>query len=156
MLSLIKEINGILTKSKTTLSVAESCTGGLLSSRLTQISGSSKYFKMAIVAYSNQAKVRLLKIDERLLKNKGAVSKEVALRMAKAIRKIAKTTLGVSITGIAGPSGGTEKKPVGRVFIAIVDKKYSNYWQFQFKGKREYVRIQASLAALKLIKKWVQ
>ncbi len=156
MPSFIHQVHRLLTKSKTTLSVAESCTGGLLSSLLTKISGSSKYFKMAMVAYSNEAKVRFLKIDRKVIKNKGAVSKEVALEMAKAIRKIAKTNLGVSLTGIAGPSGGTGKKPVGLVFIAIADKKKSNYWRFKFKGRRESVRIQASLAALRLIKKWIR
>ncbi|MEW6009220.1 MAG: CinA family protein [Candidatus Omnitrophota bacterium] len=156
MPSLIKELNLSLIKRKITLSVAESCTGGLLSSLLTQISGSSKYFKMAIVAYSDEAKIRLLRINRNLIKDKGAVSKDIASAMAKAIRKIAKTDLGVSVTGIAGPTGATERKPVGMVFIAIADRKYCNYRQFIFRGSRKYIRLQASLAALRLIKKWIQ
>lgn len=102
--------------------MAESCTGGLLSNLLTQIPGSSKYFILGVVAYSNQAKENILKIPRDIIVKKGAVSKNVAELLAKAVRLMAKTDFGIGITGTAGPTGGSREKPVGTVFIAIDTK----------------------------------
>jgi len=103
--------------------VAESCTGGLVSQRLTSIPGSSSYFKRGYVVYSNKSKVEMLKISGTLLNEKGAVSREVVTAMAEAVRARGNTDLGVAVTGIAGPSGGTKEKPVRLVFWAVADKK---------------------------------
>jgi len=134
-----------------TIAVAESCTGGLTSYLLTEKSGSSKYFMLGVVAYSNQAKAKILGIPQGLIRKKGAVSSDVALLMAKNVRTIAKTDFGVGITGIAGPTGGSKEKPVGTVFIAIANKDHTVSRKFLFKGNRSSVRKQAALKALKLL-----
>ncbi|MFH1824806.1 MAG: competence/damage-inducible protein A [Candidatus Firestonebacteria bacterium] len=115
-----------------TIGVAESCTGGLISNKLTDIPGSSSYFKRGIVAYSNEAKVELLKVPEEAIRTFGAVSKEVAEEMAISIRKSSKTNLGLSVTGLAGPSGGTSEKPVGLVYIAISSEEETLCKEFRF------------------------
>ena len=115
MRSLVKT----LIKKKLRISFAESCTGGLLSSSITSISGSSKIFNLALVTYSNQAKIKLLKINKNIIKKYGAVSHECCLAMVNNLSKISKANINVSITGIAGPNGGTKKKPVGLVYIGI-------------------------------------
>ena len=131
-------LNSILKKKALTLSIAESCTGGLLSKMLTDKSGSSAYFCLGLVTYSNSAKAKILKIDKGLLRTKGAVSKEVALEMAKSVRQLAKTELGLSISGIAGPSGATKTKPLGLVYIALSTKKKSEVFQsFPFFSGRD-------------------
>ena len=108
-----------LIKKKIKISLAESCTGGLLASSITSINGSSKIFGLGLVTYSNQAKIKLLKINKNIIKKYGAVSHECCLAMVKNLSKISKTNINVSITGIAGPSGGTKQKPVGLVYIGI-------------------------------------
>ena len=113
----------ILTKKKLTVSFAESCTGGLLASTITSISGSSKVFNMGLITYSNNAKVKLLKVPKKTITKYGAVSHETCLSMVENLYKISKTSMSVSITGIAGPKGGTKQKPVGLVFIGI--KRYN-------------------------------
>ena len=109
----------LLIKKKLTISFAESCTGGLLSSSITSISGSSKIFTLGLITYSNQSKIKILKVPKKLITKYGAVSYESCLSMVKNLSKISKTNISVSITGVAGPKGGTKKKPVGLVYIGI-------------------------------------
>ena len=124
MSDLSLKIVKLLTKKKLTVSFAESCTGGLLASTITSISGSSKVFDMGLVTYSNNAKVKLLKVPKKTINRYGAVSYETCLSMVKNLSKISKANISVSITGVAGPKGGTKEKPVGLVFIGI--KKGNN------------------------------
>lgn len=151
MKTLEEKVANLLIKQKKTISVAESCSGGQLSNRLTDIPGSSKYFKAAIIAYSNQIKTKQLKVPSKIIKRNGAVSKEVALLMAKNIRKITKTDIGLGITGIAGPSGATKVKPVGLVYIALATRNYQIAKKFDFKGGRLAVKKQTSSSALQLL-----
>jgi nicotinamide-nucleotide amidase len=109
----------LLTKKKLTVSFAESCTGGLLASSITSISGSSKVFNMGLVTYSDNAKVKLLKVPKKTISKFGAVSYETCLSMVKNLSKISKSNISISITGIAGPNGGTKEKPVGLVYIGL-------------------------------------
>lgn len=149
---LVKQIHKSLIEKKKTLAVAESCTGGRVSYLLTQIPGSSQYFRLGIVAYSNKSKETVLRIPYSVIAKKGAVSKEVASQMAQRIRKLAKTDLGIGITGIAGPSGETPRKPVGTVFIAVEAKNKKICKKFHFTGSRSNIRKTASLKALELLK----
>tara|TARA_Y100000590_G_scaffold356101_1_gene410167 strand:- start:195 stop:665 length:471 start_codon:yes stop_codon:yes gene_type:complete len=125
----------LLSKKKLKISFAESCTGGLLSSSITSISGSSKVFTIGLVTYSNQSKINTLKIPKRIITKHGAVSYEVCLSMVKNLNKISKTSISVSITGVAGPKGGTKKKPVGLVFIGIKKGKKTLVKKYLFKNK---------------------
>ncbi|HEV8204899.1 MAG TPA: competence/damage-inducible protein A, partial [Pyrinomonadaceae bacterium] len=131
-----------------TLSVAESCTGGLLAQRITSVPGSSKYFIEGVVTYANDAKTRALDVEPMLLLEHGAVSGPVAEAMAEGIRRRAETDFALSITGIAGPEGGTEEKPVGTVFIALADEEKTQHRKFTLPGDRSLVRWRASQAAL--------
>ncbi len=115
----LKNLHKKLIDKKLTISVAESCTGGLLASNLTNISNSSKYFQMGLITYSNEAKIKILKVNKNIIKKHGAVSKECCEAMVKNLSKISKSKINVSITGIAGPGGGTKDKPVGLVYIGI-------------------------------------
>ena len=108
-----------LIKKKLTISVAESCTGGLLAYNLTKLSNSSKYFQMGLTTYSNQAKIKILKVNKSIIKKYGAVSPETCKAMIKNLAKISKSKINISITGIAGPNGGTKLKPVGLVYIGV-------------------------------------
>jgi len=108
-----------LSKKKLKISFAESCTGGMLSSAITSVSGSSKVFHLGLITYSNKAKIDILKVSKKIIKRHGAVSKECCLSMVKNLSKISKANISVSITGIAGPNGGTKLKPIGLVYIAI-------------------------------------
>ncbi|MFH1354791.1 MAG: CinA family protein [Candidatus Omnitrophota bacterium] len=141
-----------LIKSQRSVSVAESCTGGLLSKLLTDHSGSSQYFILGVVCYSNKAKKSILKVPDRLIRKNGAVSEPVAVNLAQNIRKLAKTDFGIGITGIAGPTGGTPAKPVGTVFIAIASKTKTTCRRLHFKGRRNSIRKQSALKALSLLK----
>ncbi|MCK8826531.1 competence/damage-inducible protein A [Natroniella acetigena] len=134
-----------------TLATAESCTGGLLGARLTDVSGSSAYFERGVISYSNQAKQELLGVAEETLRQYGAVSSQTAQEMALGIKKRAGTDLGLAITGIAGPTGGTPQKPVGLVYIAVADKEDVTSYKYQFKGGRERVKFLTSQQALKLL-----
>ena len=115
----IDKLHKKLIKKKFTISVAESCTGGLLSSKLTKLSGSSKYFKMGLITYSNIAKINILQIKRKIIDKYGAVSPECCRSMVNNLSKISKSKINLSITGIAGPNGGTKEKPVGLVFIGV-------------------------------------
>lgn len=151
MKEILNQIHKLLIKKNKNIAVAESCTGGLVCNLLTQVSGSSHYFILGIVAYSNKAKKDILKIPAGLIAKKGAVSKEVAQKLAQGIRRLAKTDFGIGITGIAGPTGSTFKKPVGRVFIAIDSKKNKLCKKFIFRGSRITVRKRAALKSLELL-----
>ncbi|HLE61513.1 MAG TPA: competence/damage-inducible protein A, partial [Pyrinomonadaceae bacterium] len=131
----MEEVVGLkLTVGGYTLGVAESCTGGLVAQRLTDISGASKYFIEGVVVYSNEAKTRALGIEPMLLRKYGAVSAEVAESMAEGIMKRAGTDFGISVTGIAGPDGGTEEKPVGLVYIALADEAHTEHRRLMLPG----------------------
>jgi len=126
----------LLNKKRLKMSFAESCTGGLLSSSITSISGSSKVFTLGLVAYSNQAKINILKVPKRIIMKHGAVSYETCLSMVKNLNKITKTNISVSITGVAGPKGGTKQKPVGLVFIGIKKGNKTLVKRYLFKNKK--------------------
>ncbi|MFH1646045.1 MAG: competence/damage-inducible protein A [Candidatus Omnitrophota bacterium] len=143
-------INKLLKNKK--LAIAESCTGGLISSRLTDTSGISKNLLFSVVAYSNTAKTGLLNIPENIIKKHGAVSSIVAKEMAKNIMSLANSDIGIGITGIAGPSGGSKEKPVGLVHIALADSKKTIHKKFYFNGTRTDVKFQASQAALNMLR----
>ncbi len=140
----------LLSKSLT-IAVAESCTGGLLTHRLTNISGSSSFLWLGIVAYDNQAKIKLLKVPPSIIKQHGAVSLPVAKLMAKNVRRILNTDLGVGITGIAGPTGGTKSKPIGLVFVAVANKGTVVGQKFLFKGSRLSIKTHAADKALSML-----
>jgi competence/damage-inducible protein CinA C-terminal domain len=141
-----------LTKKKLTVSFAESCTGGLLASSITSISGSSKVFNMGLVTYSNNAKVKLLKVPKKTITKHGAVSYETCLSMVKNLSKISKSNISISITGIAGPNGSTKEKPVGLVYIGLKNGSKIIIRKNLFKNKNR-ISIQKSTAkqALKMI-----
>ena len=136
-----------------TVSVAESCTGGLIAQRLTDVPGSSKYFIEGVVAYSNDTKTRALGVEPVLLLEHGAVSAPVAEAMAEGIRKRARTDFGLSVTGIAGPGGGSEEKPVGLVYIALADDAHTKHRKLMIPGDRQLIRWRASQAALDLLRR---
>ena len=136
MKKLSQKIVNVLRKKGLKISFAESCTGGLLSSSITSISNSSKVFTIGLVTYSNQSKISLLKIPKKIISKHGAVSYETCLSMVKNLNKISKTNISVSITGIAGPKGGTKKKPVGLVFIGIKKGNKTLVKKYLFKNKK--------------------
>lgn len=136
-----------------TLSVAESCTGGLIAERLTNVPGSSTYFIEGVVTYSNESKTRLLGVDKKLIREHGAVSKEVARDMARGVRHRAKTDFGLAVAGIAGPGGGTEEKPVGLVYVALADDAHTEHKRLMLPGDRELIRWRASQAALDMLRR---
>ena len=146
-------IGQLLIKKGKNIAVAESCTGGLLANLFTNIPGSSQYFLLGIVAYSNQAKISLLKIPALLIKRYGAVSGEVTQLMAQNVRRTAQASFGIGITGIAGPLGGTPAKPVGTIFISVAtrDKVVTN--EFHFLGNRLVVKRKAALKAISILKR---
>ncbi len=152
---MIKKIIRKLINKKKTLAIAESCTGGLLSKTITDIPGSSKIFKLGIVCYSNSSKKNILKVPNKILKNYGAVSPEVSKILSKNLLKISKSDYAISITGIAGPSGGSIKKPIGLVYISIANKKDQKVFKFNFnkKLKREKIRSLTVKKALVLLSK---
>ena len=141
MNDLSSKVVRILTKKKLSVSFAESCTGGLLASTITSISGSSKVFNMGLITYSNNAKVKLLKVPKKTITKYGAVSYETCLSMVKNLSKISKSNISISITGIAGPDGGTKEKPVGLVYIGFKKGSKITIKKYLFKNKNR-IRIQ--------------
>ena len=135
------------------IAAAESCTGGMITSRLTDVPGSSRYVDQSVITYSNAAKTELLGVPMELLKAHGAVSEPVALAMADGIRVRADVDVGVGVTGIAGPTGGTPEKPVGMVVVAVVTASDRRCRTFRFFGEREQVKFQASQSALDMVRR---
>ena len=149
---LAKKIVKILTKKKLTIAFAESCTGGMVSSAITAINGSSKVFTFGLIVYSNKSKINVLKIPKNIIKKYGTVSAQVCLDMVKNISKISKTNISLAVTGIAGPKGGTKKKPVGLVYISIKKGNKIKTKKYFFKNKgRAYIRRETVNRSLKLI-----
>ena len=131
----LKKLHKKLIDKKLTISVAESCTGGLLASNLTKLANSSKYFQMGLITYSNEAKIKILKVNKKFIQKYGAVSKECCEVMVKNLSKISKSKINVSITGIAGPGGGSKLKPVGLVYIGIKMGRHLLILKNKFKSK---------------------
>jgi nicotinamide-nucleotide amidase len=146
-------LGGMLSSRKLTIAVAESCTGGLVTDKLTNVSGSSAYFGLGVIAYSNSAKSGLLGVPEQLIDEYGAVSKEVAQAMAEGIRRVARSDIGLSTTGIAGPTGGTPGKPVGLVWIGYSDGRATLALRFNFGDARKRNKERAAQAALELVRR---
>ena len=136
MKKLSQKIVKLLNRKKLKISFAESCTGGLLSSSITSISGSSKVFTLGLVTYSNQAKINILKVPKKIIMKHGAVSYETCLSMVKNLNRISKTNISLSITGVAGPKGGTKQKPVGLVYIGIKKANKTLVKKYLFKNKK--------------------
>jgi nicotinamide-nucleotide amidase len=152
----LEEVIGrLLLQQKKWLAIAESCTGGRIAARITCVPGSSRYFDSACVTYSNRSKEDLLGVPKDLLQKKGAVSAEVAVAMAEGIRKTAGVDLGLSVTGIAGPDGGTPQKPVGLVYIALSDGRETIPERFQFHGDRETIQAEAAQMALEKVRQYL-
>lgn len=152
--SLEEVVGRILTENRATIAVAESCTGGLLAERLTNVPGSSVYFLGGVVCYSNELKSRLVDVPPSLIEAKGAVSPDVALALAEGVRKLTGSRFGVGVTGIAGPGGGTPEKPVGLVYIGLADERGPRQKEFRFLGDRDRIRLFASQAALDMVRRY--
>ncbi|MGI8542846.1 MAG: competence/damage-inducible protein A [Aridibacter sp.] len=148
-------IGKLLIEKNKTLSVAESCTGGMIGERLTDVAGASKYFIEGVVAYHNDAKVRTLNVPIKLIEKHGAVSSEVAEAMAEGMRQRAKTDHAISVTGIAGPGGGTEEKPVGTIFVGYSDMEQTKSLKLNLPGDRNLIRWRSSLAALDYLRRQI-
>jgi nicotinamide-nucleotide amidase len=146
-------VAGLLMERHLTLAVAESCTGGLITDRLTDVPGSSAFLERGVVTYSNAAKVSLLGVDEAVIREHGAVSAETARLMAEGVRRLAASDLGLAVTGIAGPSGGTEAKPVGTVHIALADGGETLCRHYAFRWERRRNKVAASQAALLMLRR---
>ena len=156
MLKITKKLISVLKKKKIKLSIAESCTGGMLSSTITSVSGASKVFRMGLVTYSNQAKMSILKVPKKIIQKHGAVSIQCCLSMVNNLSKISKSKVCVSITGIAGPSGGTKQKPVGLVYIGVKNGKKVIVSKSQFKNKgRSSIQKAAVKKSLELLLKTI-
>jgi nicotinamide-nucleotide amidase len=149
-------IAGLLTEKNLTIAVAESCTGGLITNRLTDVSGSSVYLERGLITYSNTAKISMLGVPAEVIEKHGAVSEETARLMAEGVRKIAGTDLGLSSTGIAGPTGDTKEKPVGTVYIALADAKQTICRHYAFRWDRKRNKDMFSEAALFLLKNYCE
>lgn len=150
-------VGSLLASKKQTVALAESCTGGMIASKLTNVPGSSDYFERGVVSYSNEAKISLLDVAPKIIEKHGAVSAETAIAMAEGVRWLAQTTYGLSVTGIAGPGGGTADKPVGLVYIALASEQGETQWQrCQFSGDRYIVRTRTAQTALNMLRKRLQ
>ncbi len=148
---LLNSVSQQLKKRNLTIATAESCTGGLISHMLTNISGSSDYFDGGVVSYSNRAKIELVGVKDNMIKKYGAVSEQVALAMAEGIRTKSKVDIGLATTGIAGPTGGTKEKPVGLVYIAISTSNKTEVKKFLFSGSRLQNKESTCNAALSML-----
>ena len=148
----LNKIVNLLKRKKLKIAIAESCTGGMLSSAITSVSGSSKVFNLGLVAYSNQSKIKILKVSKKIIRKYGSVSEQVCKAMVKNVSKIGKTNISVSITGIAGPSGGTKIKPVGLVYVGIKKGNRTEVKKYLFKNKgRAYIQKATVNKSLRLI-----
>jgi nicotinamide-nucleotide amidase len=154
--TLEEAIGALLTEKKLTISVAESCTGGLITSRLTDVSGSSDYLERGLITYSNAAKISMLDVPPEVIEKHGAVSEETARLMAEGVRKLAGTDLGLSSTGIAGPTGGSKEKPVGTIYLALSDSSGTICRHHAFRWDRQRNKDIFSEAALFLLKNYLQ
>jgi nicotinamide-nucleotide amidase len=152
-LNLEEVIGKILTEKKLKIAVAESCTGGLICNRITNIPGSSNYFERGVVSYSNEAKIQILGVNPETIKNFGAVSEQTAIEMARGVRKISNADIGISTTGIMGPTGATETKPVGLVYIGYSDGEKEFAKQFNFADNRVRNKERTSQAALDILRR---
>ena len=150
-----EEVGDALRKRGLTLATAESCTGGLVGHRITNVSGSSDYYKGGVIAYANEVKEKHLHVARETLAEKGAVSAECAREMASGVRTLLSSDIGISTTGIAGPTGGTPDKPVGLVYIALATKEYVDYEKHIFHKDREGNKREAADAALEMLKRYI-
>jgi nicotinamide-nucleotide amidase len=150
-MKLEKAIGNRLREKGCTLSIAESCTGGLISDRITNVSGSSDYFMGGMVTYSDESKAEHLGIPSAIIKRHGAVSSQVARRMAQGVRKAFHTTFGLSTTGVAGPTGGTKRSPIGRVFIGIANGRRTWVRKLDLKGSRREIKEKAAEESLEFL-----
>jgi len=150
-MELEKAIGNLLRGKGWTLSIAESCTGGLVSDRITNVSGSSDYFEGGMVTYSNESKAKHLRIPLDYIRRYGAVSPQVARKMAQGVRKAFSTTFGLSTTGVAGPTGGTKRAPIGRVFIGFADGRKTWVRKEDLKGSRREIKKQAAERSLEFL-----
>ena len=156
MIKKIKLIIRNLKQKKLNLSIAESCTGGMLAQNITSISGASEVFSFSIVTYSNKSKIKYLKVPYKIISKYGSVSKECCYSMVVNLEKISKSKINLAITGIAGPKGGTKHKPVGLVYIAIKKNKTIKVKKFLLKNQsRQYIRKKSVEKALELIEKFI-
>jgi PncC family amidohydrolase len=146
-----EELGKILRAKNLTLVVAESCTGGLVGHTITNTPGSSDYFLGGVITYSDESKIELLSVSEETIKKYGAVSAECVKEMVSGVKRILRSDIGLAISGIAGPGGGTEEKPVGTVFVAIEDRNGNEWYQFNFEGSRIDIKEQSCLKALELL-----
>ena len=151
-----QEVARLLLSLKMTIAVAESCTGGLICHRLTDISGSSDYLEMGVVTYSNRSKIELLGVSAQVIREHGAVSEACVRAMATGIKRLAGTDLGLAVSGIAGPTGGTPEKPVGTVYMALAWNEDMECWKYLFEGSREEIKQKASEQALMQIREHCQ
>jgi len=151
-----QEVAGLLLALKITIAIAESCTGGLICHRLTNISGSSEYLEAGVVSYSNRSKMVLLGVPEQIVRDHGAVSEACVRAMALGVKRLADTDLGLSVSGIAGPTGGTTEKPVGTVHMALAWKEDVTCWRYLFKGCRREIKERTSEEALLRIRDYCQ
>lgn len=149
--SLEKRVGDVLRGNKLSIAVAESCTGGLISHRITNIPGSSDYFDRSVVVYSNASKTQLLGVPKLIIESFGAVSNETAKAMAEGIKKMSGSDLGLAVTGIAGPGGASPSKPVGLVYISLASTKPTVVREFRFMGERSDIKEQACEEALKMV-----
>lgn len=154
-MTLAEQIGILLKNKKMTLSVAESCTGGLVGDMITNVSGSSDYFFGGIIAYDNRIKIEVLGVDQEILDTFGAVSAETAKKMAVRVKDICKTDIGVSVTGIAGPSGGSVEKPVGLVYVGLAADGIISAKKFLWTGSRIENKQQSAQAALEMVKDYL-
>jgi PncC family amidohydrolase len=151
MKKLAKKIGNLLRKHKKTLSTAESCTGGLIAKVITDVPGSSRYFMGGVVSYSNEVKIKVLHVDRALIEQHGAVSTQVAQAMARGVQRLMHTDCAIAVTGIAGPDGGTEKKPVGLVYIAVANGKEIEVKRFIYQRDRNGNRKETTSAAIEML-----
>ncbi|MEM5767089.1 MAG: competence/damage-inducible protein A [Bacillota bacterium] len=151
--TLAKVAGNLLVERKCTVACAESCTGGMIAAMFTDVPGSSAYFVQGVVTYTNEAKIKLLKVKEHTISRQGAVSEQTAREMAEGVRSLAGTDVGLSVTGIAGPGGATEAKPVGLVYIGVAMPDSTSVYKYVFSGDRSSIRLYAAKTALDLLRR---